>query len=802
MIRLAHRALASLVLALSVYGAAPSPAAAQDMMEYQIRAGDTCGSIAQRLYGNSRRYDLIHQHNPSLGPMPHNLEAGTVLTVPRAAEAREPDAVVTAVRREVASQPPRAGQWDRARVGQELTQGWRVNTQDRSTAELTFRASSTVTVRERTLVVVYGRGVRDDGQRQPTNAVVREGALLSRLSALAGEEPLEVETPSARATLREGEASIDVDAAGTTRVSVHEGAPATVRRPNGQGALEVPAGMGTRVQRGRAPEGLRRLPQPPRWNEDAPRRFMAVGDQGGTLRARWSPSPDASRYRVEVARRPDGRDMVFSTEVAASVREIEMHRLPAGSYYVRLATIDDDRFEGRPGQPVELTLIDARVLGPGATEPPARPTGIDAALEDLDSGLADLDFESLPRTPAQVLQHSRLVLPEGVRCTVGQSPMTGEVLLGEPGDAVLQCEGGDAIAPTPLRIASVAARLTTDEGEDAPVLTRGDQAFVRVVLEGTSAGAGLSLLGGPGLTVAGAEAHPRGGLRALLQVAADAPAQGVLRVMAGEANEVAALSVETLAAGTPAPAPAEEAPARPQPRALQEGLGLAAFPSAVGLRDERRRGSGMHLGLTAVSARAGEPDARFRVTAGVRGSFLEERLRLDVMVPLDVVGVTLASSQRGSRDVYAAVSSLLLDDDALGLAAELGVWAPTAGSAGLDRGRLMIAADLSYRFLEERLAVRTRQAGIFDLTENGSVLWASAYGFDVWIAGPLSAGLELSMVVGREDALDAFGFGVGAGLALDLEAVVISITGRYGVAEDAILGGATVSAAVRGSYEL
>lgn len=802
MTRFAHGALALVAVALSML-ALGSHAEAQEMIQYRVREGDTCGSIAHRMYGNSRRYDLIHQHNPALGPMPHNLQAGTVLTMPRAAGSPGPDAVVTAVRRDVASQPPRAGQWSAARVGQELTQGWRVNTQDRSTAELTFRASSTVTVRERTLVIVYGGGVRDEAQpreREGTHAVVREGALLSRLSALSGGEPMNVETPSARATLRPGEASVQVDSAGTTRVSVHEGQAATVSRPNGQGALEVPAGMGTRVPRGRPPEGLRRLPQPPRWRDDAPRRFVAVGDRGGTLRARWSPSPDASRYRVEVARRADGRDLVFATEVDAAVREIEMHRLPAGSYFVRLATIDNDLFEGRPGQAVELTLIDARVVAPGATEPVAQASGIDAALADLDSGLADLDFESLPRTAAEVLQHSRLVLPEGVRCTLGQDAAASEVVLSQAGDAVLRCEGGEAIATTPLRVTSVGVRVTTDEGEDAPVLTRGGDTFVRVLLEGAQVGPALALAGGPGLAITSTEAHPRGGLRALVRAAQDAPEQALLRVTSG-ASELAAVPVQTVEG---APTPVEEAPARVRPHALQEGLGLAAFPSAVGLRDERRRGSGMHLALTAVSAREGEPDARFRITAGVRASFLEERLRLDVAVPLDVVGVTAASSQRGSRDVYAAVSSLILDDDELdlGLAAELGVWAPTAGSAGLDRGRLMVAVDLSYRLLEDRLALRTRQAGLFDLAENGSVLWASAYGFDVWIAGPLSAGVELSMVLGREDALDAFGFGVGAGLALDLEVVVISITGRYGVAEDAILGGATVSAAVRGSYEL
>lgn len=714
-------------LAILLVLLAPALASAQET-QYRVREGDTCGSIARRVYGNSRRYDLIHQANPSLGPMPHNLRAGMVITLPRADGSPGADAMVTAVRRDVASQSPQAAaQWSRAQVGQELGQGWRVNTEDRSSAELTFRSSSVVAIRERTLVIVYGAGVREDGgsSSSGTRATVREGSMLSRLSALSGGEPLEVETPSAQATLRNGETSIDVDREGTTRVAVHEGEAATVRGAGGRGSLEVPAGMGTKVQRGRPPSRLRRLPSPPRWREGAPRRFLAIAGHGATVRAAWSPSPDASRYRVEIARRPDGRDLIFATEVGGEVRELELRRLPAGTYFVRLATIDDDRFEGRPGEGVELTVLEAHVLEPGASAPSPRPPldPLAAGLEDLDSGLADLDFESLPDTPAEVLQHSALALEGGLACAAGEGAPAARVALGVAGDVNLVCsDGGEPIAPLTVRV---------NAAPEAPSV---------------------------------AEAPP-------------------------------VVSEEV-------PPPTEEAHYRPH--ALHEGLGLAAFASWVGLRDERRRGSGMHLAVTAQSAAEGDADALVRVSAGLRASLLEERLRLDVAVPLDAVGSQARSAQRGSRDLYAAASSLVLDDreSGLGLAAEVGVWIPTAGADGLDRGRLSIALDGSLRFLDERLAVRTRQAGLFDLNDGGSLLWASAYGFDVWIAGPLSAGLEVSLVMGREDARDWLAAGVGAGVALDLDAVVISLAGRYGFGDDAILGRGLISAAVRGTYDL
>ena len=721
------RSAATHVIAILLVLLAPALASAQDVAQgtqYRVREGDTCGSIARRVYGNSRRYDLIHQANPSLGAMPHNLQPGTLLTLPRADGSAGADAMVTAVRREVASQSPQAAaQWSRAQVGQELGQGWRVNTEDRSSAELTFRSSSVVAIRERTLVIVYGGNVREDGggSSSGTRATVREGSMLSRLSALSGGEPLEVETPSAQATLRNGETSVDVDREGTTRVAVHEGEAATVR--GGRGSVEVPAGMGTKVQRGRPPSRPRRLPSPPRWRDGAPRRFVAVGDHGATVRAAWSPAPGASRYRVELARRADGRDLIFATEVGAEVTEVELRRLPAGTYFARLATIDDDRFEGRPGEGVELTVLEAQVLAPGASAPsPRRPLDpLAAGLAELDSGLADLDFESLPDSPAEVIQHSALAL-EGVECAAGESAPAASVVLGALGDVSVACsDGGEPIASLIVRVHAA---------PEAPIV-------------------------------------------------AEAP------VVSEEA-----------------PPPVEEP--RYRPHALHEGLGLAAFASWVGLRDERRRGSGMHLAITGQSAAEGDADALLRVSAGLRASLLEERLRLDVAVPLDAVGSQARSAQRGSRDLYAAASSLVLDDRerGLGLAAEVGVWIPTAGADGLDRGRLSIALDGSLRFLDERLAVRTRQAGLFDLTEGGSLLWASAYGFDVWIAGPLSAGLEVSLVMGREDARDWIAAGVGAGVALDLDVVVISLAGRYGFGDDAILGRGLLSAAVRGTYDL
>ena len=120
------------------------------------------------------------------------------------------------------------------------------------------------------------------------------------------------------------------------------------------------------------------------------------------------------------------------------------------------------------------------------------------------------------------------------------------------------------------------------------------------------------------------------------------------------------------------------------------------------------------------------------------------------------------------------------------------------GSPGLRHARLRIAADFSLRFAE-RFTLRTRQAGIFDLVGGESVLWASAYGFDVGVVGPLSFGIEGTMTMGEEDTATWFAGGVGLAVGLDFAPVFVSMIGRYGFGDD-LLAEATLGTNVRGSF--
>ena len=116
---------------------APSAAGADDgdeEIEYVVRKGDSCESIARRELGDPAAEVTLHLYNPHLGPEPHELKPGMVLKLPRQAPAPAPppsvDSGVIAVSRRqgpVGVRSPEQDSWEPARRGLELQRGWRVD---------------------------------------------------------------------------------------------------------------------------------------------------------------------------------------------------------------------------------------------------------------------------------------------------------------------------------------------------------------------------------------------------------------------------------------------------------------------------------------------------------------------------------------------------------------------------------------------------------------------------------------------------------------------------------------------------
>ncbi len=773
-----------------------------ELFDYTVVGGDSCAAIAERFFGNRRRYDIIHAYNPGMGPPPHELAPGTVLRLPRRLSdgERAADATVTGVERRVEARPrPADERWIAAERGLGLFRGGRVATQARSAAELTFRDTSIVELRERTLVIIFGASATTT-RTAGMEATLETGALRTPLGALRGDraEPrsgnaLRVVTDAATATLRGGSAVVGVDEGGTSRVSNHSG-EAAVRGRAGGPWVTLPPDTGSIVRRGARPTPPRPLPAAPSWLE-GPRTFAGVAGEGGSVAASFAPVAGARGYRVELARRSDGGDVAFAVEVPASVTSFEAHRLPAGTYYASVATFDGELLEGRPTSPLALRVEEGRLLAPGEDRATPMPS------------FAPSDPSEEPSAEVRAVRGALYVAPEGVVCdgaaevTLTGAPITCATSAGEP-----------VLAPR-----FVVSEITTDvEGAraDSPLaLIRGASRRARLEprLDGALP-ADLTLVGSDGVRVT-IDERGADGFDVTLEVAEDAAEPAELRWASARAPGQV-MGVVPLALGAPTPRadraaePAPEAsPSARSPR-LTEAYARSPVVSALALTDLDRRGSTIGLSFAEIApvARSYGRTERSRLTLAADVSLEGDAIQLGTALPLDVAGQASATWEAGSLDVYAHARWVALRRDprareSLALAIDLGAWFPThpdgiepGDRSGLPLVRLAPSIELAYA-IERAFSFRMRQGALLDLDGVGARLWASAYGFDLGVWGPLAIGVELDMTLGAELEASLFALGASPQLSIDLEPLVLGLGMRFGLNRDgqAVFGAASVA---------
>jgi len=780
---------------------APPPGVAPDreMIEVRLREGDTCEIVAERLYGHRRYYFVVAEHLPGLDSIIRTacdraLMPGEVVRLPRRAvpEGSGADARVTSVKRHVRSRATRDEAWRQARVGQELSRGARVSTLARSAAELTFSDTSRLHLRERTLVVIYGATSRA-ARRRSTKAVLERGTLRSRLGELAGDASLRVDTPTARAELRAGEAVVSVDPEETSHVANHRGSAATVSAPDGRGRVKVHAGMGTRVRRGKLPTRPRPLPSAPSWRGEGPTFFVGLERRGATVRAGWSTRDGAESFVVEILADGGGGGPAETRRVPGLVRRLEVRGLPAGLYAARVAAVDGEGFESRPSAPLGLSVTELALVPPLAAEEPE---------------------EGSPTAP-RLLAGTLAVSPRGVLCTAGRGDPTDRLVLVEPGSTQIRCHDGDGRQAPPLEVEvlEVRARFAElDEGA-AVELVRGEPALdLAVVVEADQAlPTGLEVEAGPGL-----EAHIRGGSsgtgRVELEAGAveDAPPETHLDLIVSTDHGralLARLPVTTVAPEPPEPVeePGGGSPGDDEgeeetawldgPGVPHEGSSLLLQRGTFGVRDERRPGTGAWIAMAWIGDRRGDEGSDQRSdelfsSGGVRASFLDERLRFDL-------GVHVNNDDLPGGG-WVAASSRLLATEVVGLAVEVGAWVPFGDEEGAGHSRLLPSVDASFR-VGSRVTLRTRQGGLFDLAEDGARLWSSAYAVDVWAIGPLSAGAEAIVIAGVDDGRTVVAPAASLGVSLRFHIVTATVAARYAFTDDGadLLGQVVVVGAVR-----
>lgn len=558
----------ALTVAAASATAPASETAEVETFEYTIRKGDSCAKVATEVYGDRKHYEIVHQYNRWLGPtLPHHLQEGQVLILPKTLPPALPDAEVTAAHRTVEARPPETPQWSSARPGLDLYRGWRVNTQQRASAEITFRDYSRIEMRQNTLVIIYG-GSRSRARRETTEATLDRGALRARLGAYTGktaDSEVTVTTPSAVAELDGGTSLVTVDDAGTSRVANHGEGKAQVSSSSKRGGkVKVGPRMGSKVVKDTRPSKPRPLPPTPRWSGKAVTTFVAAADRG-TIHGTWAPEEKAAHYRVEIAKQPDGRELVASQTVPAAVTRFEAQGLPAGDYYVSIAAIDDDAFESPPSDHRKLSLVSVPLLTPGG-----------APLPELGDDDGSLD---------RVLRGTRLDVPRGLRCGVDGAEPSRQPVLGTTGDHTVECITDDGVDVPGFSVSVVDVEVAASRADDA---VRGETTSARFTLSADVPLPRRVWVEAPEGILVGSPKPSETAGEWVVTVYADqaAPAETSLQVMAEAGGTEVQLGEIPLQVGEPSqpaptPAAAGPAPTRPERHIFELGLsGGVMLPSS------------------------------------------------------------------------------------------------------------------------------------------------------------------------------------------------------------------------------
>jgi len=751
--------------------AAAQAAEPPETYEYRIQPGDTCAGIAERLFGDKRRWDLIHKHNPNMGPTPHRLVPGQVLIMPRLEQG--PDARLTDVQRTVQARAPQNPDWERARRGKELYRGWRVNTLERASADVTFQDGSLVQMRQNTLIIIYG-GVYRDARRKTTEASLERGTLRSRLS----EFRLEVKTPTAQAGLDGGSSVLSVDDQGTSLLSNHEGGEAQFAVTTGE-AVRVKPGFGSKARKGTPrPSKPKPLPPTPSWDSGLGLVFSGIRREGGTVRGAWSSVEAATSYRVEIAKDREGGEVVVATTVPSSVTSFEIHRLPEGVYFARVSSIDGEGFESpqSSAHAMNVHLVQLELPGQDANESAV------AALGDTNQA---------PET-ARVLPGAKVISPSGFRCGTESHDKTTSFELADAGVHEVVCVSDEGATAPPVEVAVAAPVLEILEPEpNGPLVREADPRRLTVAVQSELPLPDDTRFRAADGLILDEISSSENATTMDLSATKESPDALVLELVAGPTDNVAVLA--SLRFDVIESERLDFAP--------NEALGLMLTPNVLGLTNDRREGSGPFATITYL----GDPksdNGKWRLSLGGEIAPVR-RARIGIAIPVDVhrSGVSPVPVRDEGILVWGGYRIFMRRD--FSLYTELGVWFPSAEeSRSVVRTRFAPAIEGSY-LLVDRILFRSRQGAILETSSGGPFLWASAYGIDIKLVRLLSISAELDVVLGKSGGDAVTGVGGGPGLSVLAGPAAIYFATRFAATDDfkASNGRYTFSGGLRLTFE-
>ncbi|MEN3044597.1 MAG: OmpA family protein [Candidatus Hydrothermales bacterium] len=258
---------------------------------------------------------------------------------------RPPDAILSWYRNNVFIQPSYLHYWMDAFSDAYLYKLYKVNTKNKSSAEIFFPGKGELLVDEEALIIIYGFTEKIK-KTDFKNVEISKGAIRSLLRGLSKEENFVVNTPAAFVELYSKNSKIHVNKKLATLLSIYEG-KALVSASGIE--VTVNEGEGTKVEMGKPPEPPRPLP-------DVPKVVLPLKDttlSGEKILFKWI--KNSFLTHIQCAQDSIFREIIEDTVL---IEDSLILKLPSGVYFWRISGIDKDSLEGKFSDIFKFEIIE------------------------------------------------------------------------------------------------------------------------------------------------------------------------------------------------------------------------------------------------------------------------------------------------------------------------------------------------------------------------------------------------------------------------------------------------------------
>lgn len=317
----------------------------ENSVELRVEKGDVLIHLCRKYLENPRKWREVakfnHLKNPDL------IFPGQRLGIPVSLMPGVPmDGKITFVYGDAKVQKTENAEWVLLSLGDLVSQGSRIQTGKASSVEILFDDKDSIFLKSDTTLGITTSEKRGASYRL-NNLYLTIGRIITKLKKVTGSDSrINIDTPSAIASVRGTEFRVSADEEASTRTEVFTG---TVKVSAVETTVLLSEGEGTYVQKGAAPVSPRKLLSPP-----GPVDLKPIYKEL-PLKFAFEEMTGLSSVRGLLAKDEEGRNIV-DEKVVKPKESMEFINLPDGTYYFFSQGIDELGIEGFQSQPYEVRL--------------------------------------------------------------------------------------------------------------------------------------------------------------------------------------------------------------------------------------------------------------------------------------------------------------------------------------------------------------------------------------------------------------------------------------------------------------